>query len=627
MLQWFNARTTVDLGNALADKFAAQISENSTEHAQTLLEVLHHTDGDHRGSRLNRFKRAKLANTFRWRLLEKGIDKQLADKITEQLLLHLTLNGSAAVPRGDAAPKSGAAAVAPAVVEAANPEELLARGNRCLEQGAYTEAVAIYRELIGCQPRHAEGLGNLGAALFKLGSYGEAEALMRKAIEIEPNHDDALANLGTLLRARGRTAESESSLRRALTINPANADADVSLGATLLLLGRIREAKGKFEQALESEPQNVNALLGLAQIARMEGRFEEATTTYGRILAIHPKLPCAWAALVGLCKMTAADRDWLDTAEEIAASGLAPLDESDMRFAIGKYFDDIKDYADAFESYHRANELRKTAVARYVPEERTHRVDLLIRNYTQEKVAKATGGSPSERPVLVVGMLRSGTSLAEQIIASHPAVHGGGELLFWADAAREHAGSFEQGVLDEPARKLLAEQYLCVLGQRSADALRVVDKTPFNCDYLGPIHTVFPNARVIYLRRDPIDACLSCYFQQFSAALNFTMDLSDLAHYYREHQRLMAHWRRVLPEGTMLEVPYEQLVSDPNRWMHEILEFLGLEWNDRCLDFNQTQRLVPTASYWQVRQRVYKSSVARWRHYEKFIGPLLQLKA
>ena len=129
------------------------------------------------------------------------------------------------------------------------------------------------------------------------------------------------------------------------------------------------------------------------------------------------------------------------------------------------------------------------------------------------------------------------------------------------------------------------------------------------------------------MQRDPIDACLSCYFQQFSAALNFTMDLSDLAHYYREHQRLMAHWRSVLPEGSMLEVPYEQLVSDPNRWMHKILEFLGLDWNDRCLDFNQTQRLVPTASYWQVRQRVYKSSVARWRHYEEFIGPLLQLKA
>jgi hypothetical protein len=157
-------------------------------------------------------------------------------------------------------------------------------------------------------------------------------------------------------------------------------------------------------------------------------------------------------------------------------------------------------------------------------------------------------------------------------------------------------------------------------------ARRVVDKAPVNSEYLGIIHSVFPQARIIYMRRDPIDTCLSCYFQQFSAALNFTMDLEDLAHYYREHQRLMAHWRSALPQHAMLEVPYSQLVSDQERWTRRMLEFLGLEWEPRCLDFHRTQRTVPTASAWQVRQKIYTDSVERWRHYSKYLGPLKDLR-
>jgi len=172
----------------------------------------------------------------------------------------------------------------------------------------------------------------------------------------------------------------------------------------------------------------------------------------------------------------------------------------------------------------------------------------------------------------------------------------------------------------------LAEGYLRVLDSHSHDALRIVDKTPTNADYLGLIHAVFPNARFIYMQRDPIDTCLSCYFQQFSLSMNFTTDMSDLAHYYREHRRLVAHWRAVLPPGTILDVPYADLVADLEGWTRKILAFIGLEWDERCLNFHQTKRAVVTSSFWQVRQKVYKDSVVRWRNYEKFIGPLLPLK-
>jgi hypothetical protein len=222
-------------------------------------------------------------------------------------------------------------------------------------------------------------------------------------------------------------------------------------------------------------------------------------------------------------------------------------------------------------------------------------------------------------------MPRSGTTLAEQIIASHPAAIGAGELEFWNVAGRKYHAEIRAGLLPEPMRKKLAEDYLRVLSGQSADALRVVDKAPVNSDHLGVIHSVFPQARIIYMRRNPIDTCLSCYFQPFTQALNFTMDLSDLEHYYREHHRIMAHWRAVLPPGTILDVPYEELVADQAAWTRKMLDFIGLEWDDRCLDFDKTERGVATASSWQVRQKIYNSSVERWRKYEKYIGPLMGL--
>jgi hypothetical protein len=223
-------------------------------------------------------------------------------------------------------------------------------------------------------------------------------------------------------------------------------------------------------------------------------------------------------------------------------------------------------------------------------------------------------------------MPRSGTSLVEQIIASHPAASGAGEVEFWGQTISRQANTLLQEPPDDSARRKLAQAYLRALTVNSADAVRVVDKLPFNSEYLGLIHSVLPNARFIYLRRDPIDTCLSCFLQDFPPALNFTLDLSDLAHFYTQHHRLMEHWRRALPPGKLLDVPYEELIADQEGWSRRILEFVGLPWDDRCLSFHTTNRTVLTASYWQVRQKLYSSSVGRWRNYRKFIGPLLALK-
>ena len=633
MLNWLNAREATAVGTALADHFVLQTAAESSgaRRKQTgpgsqrqllqsfLQKFLQKVDRDTKPLELNVFKRAKLANSFKWRLLDKGVEREVVDELTQALLRRLT--GSPGSPT-----TAHNAPAAPHRLRSGDISGLLARGNECMARAAYTEATDHYRELLELDPRHAVARNNLGAALVKLGRLKEAEEQFRRALGIKATYPDPHGNLGAVLQWTGRIAESETALRRALKLKPTYSDAQANLGTTLILLGRLPDAKGIYEKVLRITPGNTHALAGLAQIAAQEGRLAEAGALFSRALEVDPQAPLAWAGLAGLRKMTRADEAWLKGAEK-AATGLAPVDEASLRYAIGKYYDDVADFKRAFASYQRANELQRTLAEPYDREARTRFVDDMIRIYTPEALARSyPGSSDSARPVFVVGMMRSGTSLVEQIIASHPGAKGAGELNFWTDVAHKHGAAIGRELLGEPLRTKLAAGYLRVLAQHSADASRVVDKATLNSDFLGIIHTVFPNARMIYLRRDPVDTCLSCYFQQFSPALNFTMDLSDLAHYYREHQRLVAHWHSALPAGTVLDVPYEELIADQERWTRKIIEFLGLEWDDRCLEFHKTERTVLTASYWQVRQTIYKSSVARWRNYREFVSPLLSLR-
>jgi hypothetical protein len=217
-------------------------------------------------------------------------------------------------------------------------------------------------------------------------------------------------------------------------------------------------------------------------------------------------------------------------------------------------------------------------------------------------------------------MPRSGTSLTEQILASHPQVHGAGELLYWIFASdTERAASAERRAATIAE---LGRAYLQGLGAQAPEAARVVDKLPVNFRNLGLIHAALPGARFIHLERNSLDTCLSIYFQGFSAAHSYATDFGDLAHYYHEYRRLMAHWHAVLPPQTLLEVRYEDLVGDPEGWSRRMLTHIGLPWDPRCLEFHRTKRPVLTASNWQVRQPISRNSVDRWRRYERFIGPL-----
>jgi tetratricopeptide (TPR) repeat protein len=633
MFKWLGGSKVAEVGVTLADSLGIQTGPGSgagpksergskSPSLQKLLPgFLQQVDRETAPLKLNIFSRAALANSFKWRLLETGVERSLVDELTQSLVLRLTV-GAPADQEGGVALGGKKARPRREALEA-----LFAEGLEYSGRHEYERALECFLEVSRGDPRNLAVLNALGITLYRLGRNTEAAEQFRRAINIKESHPDAHCHLGGLLRSQGLLTESEQHLRRALKLKPSLVEAQISLGATLFMLGKTVEARARLEKALRAEPRNLEALMHMGKAVALEGNREEAESWYKRALEVDANAWLAWIGISELRKFTAADADWLKGAQASAESGLAPLNLASMHSAIGKYYDQVGEYDKAFASFRRAKEIVKTAGAIYNRRDAEATIETWIKTYDREALARQHPGAfDSEVPVIVAGMPRSGTSLVEQIIASHPAAAGAGELGYWAEAIRSRHPGLATAPPEESTSRKLGEGYLKALTADSGDAARVVDKSVFNFMYLGAIHAVFPRARLICMKRNPIDTCLSCYFQDFPPSLSFTHDLSDLAHLYGLHHKIVAHWRSVLPAEAFLEVPYEELTADQETWTRRIIEFIGLPWDDRCLQFHNTKRVVATASNWQVREKIYRRSVERWRHYEKFIGPLRALE-
>jgi tetratricopeptide (TPR) repeat protein len=499
-------------------------------------------------------------------------------------------------------------------------------GKALLRHGQPQDAAASFQHALALKPEYAGAHNNLGNALYELGRVDDAIASYRRALALNADFAEAHNNLATLLRGQGRLDEALASYRRALQIKPDFAEAHRNVGIVQRLQGHSAHAQASALRALQIDPQSAATLAVLAELKADAGQFDQAEDLFRRAIAIEASTTEAWVGISRLRTMTADDAPWAAQAQAIAAQHLPPRKEVLLRYALGKYFDDVQEFERAFGQYQRANELTKLYRARHDRQQLTRAVDQIIRAFNQEWLGRRSiDAVTSARPVFIVGMLRSGTTLAEQILASHPGVHGAGELMFWNTAAAVHQWSAPQGAMNADALTALANDYLRLLQDLSPDALRVVDKMPGNYLHLGLIHAALPNARFIHMRRDPIDTCLSIYFQHFEAFHSYATDLADLAHYVGEYRRLMQHWRSTLPADRILEVPYEGLVNEQETWSRKLLEFTDLPWDEACIDFQRTERTVITASKWQVRQKISKSSVGRWRNYANFIGPLRHL--
>jgi tetratricopeptide (TPR) repeat protein len=397
----------------------------------------------------------------------------------------------------------------------------------------------------------------------------------------------------------------------------------LGLGAALRMQGHAADAEASCQAVLAIEPASAAALSLLGELHADHGQFSEAEELFKKAIAVDPDFAFAYFSIATNRKMTREDRAWLKGTEALLARSLPLRHEISLRYALGKYFDDVKQYDEAFGSYRQANELTRRYGSRYDRAGLAERVDRVIKDFDAAQIRQfQSGGNPSERPVFIVGMPRSGTTLTEQILASHPAVFGAGELSFWQTAATAYEATELNGGDGAKLIPGMARDFLERLTALSGDALRVVDKMPLNFMSVGLIAAALPQARIIHLRRHPIDTCLSIYFQYFSHLHPYANDLDNLAHYYGEYVRITDHWRAVLPAGTLLEVPYEALIADQEGWTRRMLEFIGLPWDAKCLDFHQTERVVITLSKWQVRQKIHAASAGRWRNYEKFLGPL-----
>lgn len=487
--------------------------------------------------------------------------------------------------------------------------------------GRFEAAAGCCREALARAPRDARLHSNIAHVLHCLGDHRAAMDHARRAIALDARLPEGYLHLGNALLAINEMHAAEAAYRGGLEAAPAHARLHIAHAMAERALGRLDEAAASAARALELAPDAADAVTLLGSLAIDRGRFDEAESLLRKALALSPDLPEALIGLTALRRMTADDAPWRAAATRALAHGLPVAHAIGLHHALGKYHDDLGEADAAFEHHRRGHALAHHSRPPYDRAATSSRVTRTLSTFDRHALAQLKpAGQPSDRPVFVFGMPRSGTTLAEQILASHPEVHAAGEVLFWQFAAdAELAAPAGERTATVAA---LGQRYLELFAALPAAKRRVVDKLPSNFKNLGLIHAALPQARFIHLERHPLDTCLSIYFQGFTAAHAYAADLSDLGHYYREYRRLMAHWRTTLPSEALLEVRYEALVDDPETWSRRMLDHSGLSWDPRCLAFHRTERAVLTASNWQVRQPISKGSIGRWRRYERFLGPL-----
>ncbi|MDD5383428.1 MAG: tetratricopeptide repeat protein [Gallionella sp.] len=505
-------------------------------------------------------------------------------------------------------------------------------GNTLLILGRLDEAEASYRRALQVWPDYVDAHYNLGNTLRNLGRLDEAEASYRRALQVKPDYAEVHGNLGNIMLEQGRLAEAEASYRRALQIKPDYAVAHYNLGNLLHDLNRLDEAEASYRRTLEIKPDYVGAHNNLGITLLDLGRMDEAEASHRRALEINPDFVEGRFSLAQVRKVQAGDENLaaLVAIEEAAQNGATPLSDKEavyLHFALGKSYDDIGDYEKAFPHFLKGCKLKR-ATFDYDPDQTAQHFASIMHVFDHPAMDRLRGGGdPSPLPIFVLGMPRSGTTLTEQIIASHPEVHGAGELPdLMAIAQRNIAGAtFPDNLrsLDQARLAAWGAEYVAGLQRRAPDARHITDKMPENFLAVGLIHLMLPHAKIIHVNRNPVDTCLSCFTKLFNRKHEYSYDLAELGRYYVGYARLMEHWRTVLPSGAFLDVQYEDIVADQEAQSRRLIEYCGLEWNDVCLDFHNNKRAISTASMTQVRQPIYKSSVERWRPYEKFLGPLL----
>jgi tetratricopeptide (TPR) repeat protein len=459
----------------------------------------------------------------------------------------------------------------------------------------YVAAERSFGRAVTLDPDFIEAWSNLAHAQMQRHQPEAAIPSLEQVIRLAPGDSDALLRLAQAYYLTRNLVQATETLNRAANAGASNVL--VELWSSLILRDQDRddEAKVLEHRALErlSKDEQASVCVEFGQIASHVGNLKEAERWLLQAIELRPDVASPYVDLATAIKFTDHDLPVVAKMESILPGIQPENNKRSLEFALGKVWTDIGDYRRSFEHYQAANQIVRQNTP-FNADEHVKQTDHLIDYFSAERLASLPAGSDSHLPILIVGTPRSGTTLTEQIISSHSLVGAAGEMDFWPRLASSLEKNYSGALAKE-----LAKQYLAHMREHSATAIRVTDKMPANFRNLGVIHAALPNAKIIHCRRHPIDACLSIF--------------------------LMEHWRSVLPKGTMFEFDYEQLVEDTEKVSRQMMDFLGLEWEPGQLEFYKQDRAVFTASKWQARQPIYKTSKERWRSYEEFIKPLLPL--
>ena len=509
--------------------------------------------------------------------------------------------------------------------------------NRVIENGLalyssrrFVEAERCFQTVLLQDPKHPDALHMMGLLAIEANQFLAAIDFMQRALKQMPRQPMYLNNVGNALILARKPEDALRYLRKAIKLLPRYAEAHNNLGRAYRALGKADEARKCFARALAIEPGFIRAEAAFGEMLVEIGEMPEAAQVFRSILARDPHNVQALGGLSAAFKFTEEDPELDNIQAALRNPNLIPDHRVILHHAAGKICNDLGRYDDAMQQYFAG----KKAAGLQFPIELHHRSYAILRS----KFSKAgfagnfTTGSQSEIPVFIVGMPRSGTTLTEQIIASHPLASGAGELpdirrtgtqlgygLPEVDAYVKNVQALSAAALGE-----ISSAYLSSLTRGvPKSTLRVSDKNPQNYEQLGLIARLFPNAHIVHCRRNPVDTCISNFMQSFDQSHGYNADLTVLGHYYRDYVQLIDHWRSVLPLK-FLDLDYEDMISDQEGTSRRLIEFLDLEWHDDCLRYFNNKRSVTTPSRWQVRQPIYASSVNRWKRYERHLAPLLE---
>ncbi len=541
-------------------------------------------------------------------------------------------------------------------------------GIRLHRKGQVDAAATIYQKLLNKNPEDAQAMHYLGLVKYQKKRFGEAEQLINSSVQRDAKNANAWSDLGMVRIKTGALKKAINALSQALALAPEHPDALNNLAQAYRNLNQFDQARPLLERlaalkpnssavlrplaevqhkssdisaaietyhnAMRLDPNDRRIRLGLGDAYESIGKFKQAKMQYLSVLRREENDPAALARLLQI-REGDIEPHMVKKAQTLADSTRTP-EEGRVRLniALGHYHDRQKDYDEAFRRLRLGYDV-EAARNTFNSDGFKRAIDGLTAVLTADFYKTAIhSGVSSVRPIFIVGMPRSGTTLTEQILASHSRVSAGGELSMLLNVSYQIGELSSSGLpyprglktVDQTGLRKMAQHYLKHLDKISSKAARVTDKLPFNFMHLGVIALIFPNARIVHCRRHPLDNCLSCYFTGFSDRIHFANQLDTLGQYYLEYDRLMQHWQRVLPIE-IFDLQYEDLVNDTEPNVRSLLEYCSLDWEDKCLSFYDTQRDVRTPSRWQVRQPIYKGSVQRWHNYKQHLEPLASILA